>query len=275
MEQERIAKKNEKQIVQSVISDIAIDISNLRKSFNEKYFVLDGVNLKILRGEITVIIGFSGAGKSVLLKLILGLLKPTSGSIKVLNQEMTGMNEEQLLRLRQHYGMLFQDSALFDDLSALDNVQFPLREHRRDLTKLQMLEIARSRLSDAGLEEIHFQKLPSELSGGMRKRVGLARALALDPEILIYDEPTTGLDPILKETVDNLIVHTEGLKKGITSIIVSHDLYGAFHIADHVAMIDAGKVLLYGTPADFLSSDIELVKRFVSKGIHGEKLQIN
>ena len=251
--------------------NVAVDISNLRKSFNGKYFVLDGVNLKILKGEITVIIGFSGAGKSVLLKLILGLIKPTSGSIKVLGQEMTAMNEAELLKLRRHYGVLFQEAALFDDISALDNVMFPLREHRHDLKKVKMLEIASARLSDAGLDEIDFQKLPSEMSGGMRKRVGLARALALDPEILIYDEPTTGLDPVLKETVDNLIVHTEGLKKGTTSIIVSHDLYGAFQIADHVAMLDAGRIILYGTPADFLKSNIELVKKFVSKGIHSEK----
>lgn len=248
--------------------EFAIEISDLRKSFDGKDFVLNGIDLKIPRGQITVIIGFSGTGKSVLLKHILGLLKPTSGSIKVMGQEVTAMNTEELTHLRQRYGMLFQYAALFDDMTAIENVSFPIKEHRRLLSKEQIIEKARSRLKDAGLDEKHFEKLPSEMSGGMRKRVGLARALALDPEILIYDEPTTGLDPVLTEMVDNLIVSTHNLKKGTTSIVVSHDLYAAFRIADHVAMLDAGRVLLFGTPEDFLKSDIELVKRFVSKGVH-------
>ncbi len=246
----------------------AVDISNLRKTFNGKDFVLDGVNLKIPLGQITAIIGFSGAGKSVLLKLILGLLKPTSGSIKVLGQEITQMNENQIQKLRQHFGILFQNSALFDDMSALENVIFPLAEHRLDLTEAQMRDIAKKKLREAGLDEMHDQKLPEEMSGGMRKRVGLARALALDPEILIYDEPTTSLDPVLTEMVDDLIVSTENLKKGTTSIVVSHDLYGAFKMASSVAMLDSGKVLLYGKPEDFLKSDIALVREFVSKGLH-------
>lgn len=251
-----------------VASDVAIDITDLRKTFDGNDFVLNGMTLRIPRGQITVIIGFSGTGKSVLLKHILGLLKPTSGSIKVLGEEITSMNADQLTKLRQRYGMLFQYAALFDDLSALENVIFPLREHRRDLTRSQLVETARARLKDAGLDEKHYEKQPSEMSGGMRKRVGLARALALDPEILIYDEPTTGLDPVLTEMVDNLIVNTHNLKRGTTSIVVSHDLHAAFRIADHVAMLDAGRVLLYGEPEEFLKSDIELVKRFVAKGVH-------
>jgi phospholipid/cholesterol/gamma-HCH transport system ATP-binding protein len=246
----------------------AVECTGIRKSFDGKEFVLNGIDLKIPTGQITMVIGFSGTGKSVLLKHLLGLLKPTEGSIKVLGEEITTMNDRQLTTLRQNYGMLFQYAALFDDMSALENVIFPLREHRRDLSHEQMIEIARARLKDAGLEDKHYLKLPSEMSGGMRKRVGLARALALDPAILIYDEPTTGLDPVLTEMVDNLIVSTHNLKKGTTSIVVSHDLYAAFRIGDHIAMLDSGKVLLYGTPDDFLQSDIELVKRFVSKGVH-------
>ena len=255
-------------LAENLNAEFAVEISDLRMSFNDKDFVLDGVNLKIPPGEITVIIGFSGTGKSVLLKLILGLLKPTSGSIKVFGEEITQMNDDQLLELRQHYGMLFQDSALFDDMTALENVVFPLLEHRHKLTEAQMIETARARLKDAGLDEVHYEKLPSDMSGGMRKRVALARALVLDPEILIYDEPTTSLDPVLTEMVDELIVKTEGLKKGTTSLIVSHDLYGAFHMASHVAMLDSGKVLLYGTPEDFMNSKIELVKKFVTQGLH-------
>lgn len=248
--------------------ECAIEVSDVRKTFDGKDYVLNGMDLKIPKGEITIIIGFSGTGKSVLLKHILGLLKPSSGSIKVMGQEITTMSTEQLTKLRQKYGMLFQYAALFDDMTALENVIFPLREHRREFSKAHMTEVARQKLRDAGLDEKHYNKLPSEMSGGMRKRVGLARALALDPEILIYDEPTTGLDPVLTEMVDNLIASTHNLKKGTTSIVVSHDLYAAFRIADNVAMLDAGRVLLFGTPEDFLHSDIELVKRFVSKGVH-------
>ena len=246
----------------------AIEIKDLRKSFDGKDFVLNGVNLSIPKGKITVLIGYSGTGKSVLLKHILGLLKPSSGEIKILGREITTMAEAELTLLRRHYGMLFQYAALFDDMTAIENVCFPLREHRRDLGKDDRIQIARARLKDSGLDEKHYQKLPSELSGGMRKRVGLARALALDPEILIYDEPTTGLDPILTEMVDNLIVSTHGLKKGTTSVVVSHDLFAAFRIGDYMAMLDSGRVLLFGTPDDFLKSEIDLVKRFVEKGVH-------
>lgn len=250
--------------------EYTIEIDDVKKSFDGKEFVLNGIDLKIPKGKITVIIGYSGTGKSVLLKHILGLLKPSSGSIKVFGQEITGLDLGQLTKLRQKYGMLFQYAALFDDMTAIENVVFPLKEHRSELSKTQMREIARTRLKESGLDEKHFNKLPAEMSGGMRKRVGLARALALDPEILIYDEPTTGLDPVLTEMVDNLIVSTHNLRKGTTSIVVSHDLFAAFRIADNVAMLDSGKVLLNGTPEDFLHSDIDLVKRFVAKGVRKE-----
>ncbi|RYZ76932.1 MAG: ATP-binding cassette domain-containing protein [Proteobacteria bacterium] len=248
----------------------AIELKDVKKSFDGKEFVLNGIDLQIPKGKITVIIGYSGTGKSVLLKHILGLLQPTTGSIKVSGKEITEMSEDELTGLRQHYGMLFQYAALFDDMNAIGNVMFPLKEHRRKMPKAEMLQVAKDRLRDAGMDPKHFNKLPAEMSGGMRKRVGLARALALDPEILIYDEPTTGLDPVLTEMVDNLIVSTHNLRKGSTSIVVSHDLYAAFRIADHVAMLDSGRVLLHGTPEDFLNSEIDLVKRFVAKGVRKE-----
>jgi phospholipid/cholesterol/gamma-HCH transport system ATP-binding protein len=237
-------------------------------SFNGQDFVLDDISLQIPSGQITVIIGFSGAGKTVLLKLILGLFQPISGSIKVLGQEITTMNPAQLLELRQHYGMLFQDSALFDDMNVLENVVFPLLEHRSRWTEIEMIAFAKERLKEAGLEEKDFGKLPATLSGGMRKRVALARALALDPEILIYDEPTSSLDPVLTEMVDQLIVKTEDLKKGTTSLVVSHDLFGAFKMATHIVMLDAGKVLLYGTPDEFQNSKLETVQKFLDQGLH-------
>jgi phospholipid/cholesterol/gamma-HCH transport system ATP-binding protein len=248
--------------------EVAVDIKNLRKTFDGKEFVVNGMDLQIPKGKLTVIIGFSGTGKSVLLKHILGLLKPTSGTVSVLGQDLTKMNDQQLTNLRKRYGMLFQYAALFDDMTALENVVFPLKEHKPELGREKMVEIARTKLGQSGLDEKHFQKLPSELSGGMRKRVGLARALALNPEIMIYDEPTTGLDPVLTEMVDDLIVSTHNLNKGTTSIVVSHDLYAAFRIADFVAMLNNGKVLLTGTPQDFMNTDIELVKKFVDKGVH-------
>lgn len=246
----------------------AIEVTDLKRTFDGKDYVINGMNLKIPKGKITVIIGYSGTGKSVLLKHILGLFKPTSGSIKVLGEEITGLGPEELAKLRHKYGMLFQYAALFDDMTAIENVMFPLREHRRELSREQMIDIARERLKESGLDEKHFTKLPSELSGGMRKRVGLARALALGPEILVYDEPTTGLDPILTEMVDNLIFSTHNLKKGTTSVVVSHDLHAALRIGDYLAMLNNGQVLLFGTPQDFLNTDIDLVKRFVSKGVH-------
>jgi phospholipid/cholesterol/gamma-HCH transport system ATP-binding protein len=245
-----------------------IEVIDLKKSFNGADFVLNGLNLEVPRGKITVIIGFSGTGKSVLLKHILGLIKPTSGIIKILGRDITKMSDEEALKMRMKFGVLFQYAALFDDMTVLQNVLFPLKEHRRDLSMSQMKQIAFDKLKQVDLEEKHYNKLPSEISGGMRKRCGLARALALDPDILVYDEPTTGLDPILTEMVDNLILNTHNRNKGSSSLVVSHDLYAAFRIGDYVAMLDSGKVLLHGPPKVFFETEIPLVKKFVDKGVH-------
>lgn len=247
--------------------EAAIKLTDVKKSFDGKEFILKGLDLEVPKGSLTAIIGFSGTGKSVMLKHILGLYRPTSGKIEVLGQDLNELDNEQLTKFRCKYGVLFQSAALFDDMTVLENVCFPLIEHRRELSHNQVISIAEEKLASVGLDKKHFGKLPSQISGGMQKRTGLARALALDPEILIYDEPTTGLDPILTEMVDNLILETHRQHKGTTSVMVSHDLYAAFRIADNVAMLDAGRVLLYGTPEDFYKSDIELVKRFVSKGM--------
>jgi phospholipid/cholesterol/gamma-HCH transport system ATP-binding protein len=225
------------------------------------------MNLSIPKGSLTAIIGFSGTGKSVMLKHILGLYRPTSGKIEVLGRDITKMTDDELTTFRQKFGVLFQGAALFDDMTVLENVCFPLFEHRREMPEAKVIEIASTKLRQVGLEEKHFNKLPSQISGGMQKRTGLARALALDPEIIFYDEPTTGLDPILTEMVDNLILETHQHRKGMTSIMVSHDLDAAFRIADYVAMLNAGQVLLFGTPEDFFNTEIELVKRFVAKGM--------
>lgn len=246
----------------------AIELTHVKKSFDGgNDFVLKGIDLAIPRGSLTAIIGFSGTGKSVLLKHILGLYQPTEGRIEVLGQDLSKMDNNNLTKFRCHFGVLFQSAALFDDMTVLENVCFPLLEHRRELRPKEVEQISERKLQMVGLDPKHYHKLPSQISGGMQKRTGLARALALDPEILIYDEPTTGLDPILTEMVDNLILETHKQHQGTTSVMVSHDLAAAFRIADFVVMLDAGKVLLSGTPDDFFNSDIELVKRFVNKGI--------
>ncbi|MGE0525763.1 MAG: ABC transporter ATP-binding protein [Bdellovibrionales bacterium] len=246
---------------------VAVRIENLRKSFDGgREFVLNGLTVEIPKGKITCIIGFSGTGKSVLLKHVLGLLRPTSGRIEVLGRDLWSMSMDELIHMRTRLGVLFQYSALFDDMTVMENVTFPLREHRPELRQTKWEEIAARKLGQVGIEAKHFQKLPSELSGGMRKRVGLARALALDPEILLYDEPTTGLDPILTEVVDDLILDTHKSHAGSTSIVVSHDLFAAFRISDYIVMLDKGSVLLAGNQETFHRSDNALVQKFLSKG---------
>lgn len=245
----------------------AIELRDVWKTFNQTDYIIRGLNLNIKKGSLTAIIGFSGTGKSVILKHMLGIHRASKGYVGVLGQDLGEMSPEESVKFRKHFGVLFQSAALFDDMTVLENVCFPLVEHRKDLSPSQVQEIAIHKLIQVGLESQHFEKLPSEISGGMQKRTGLARALALDPEILFYDEPTTGLDPILTEMVDDLILSTHKSRPGITSIMISHDLGAAFRIADYVAMLNGGQVLLYGTPEDFFNSEIELVKKFVNKGL--------
>lgn len=249
------------------MSELAIHIQDVWKTFDGKDYVLKGMTLEIPKGSLTAVIGFSGTGKSVLLKHLLGLYRPTKGEIEVLGHDLNQMDNNELTIFRRKFGVLFQSAALFDDMTVLENVCFPLIEHRPDLSEAKVVEIATEKLKSVSLDPKHYEKLPSQISGGMQKRTGLARALALDPEILFYDEPTTGLDPILTEMVDNLILETHKSREGITSVMVSHDLQAAFRIADYVAMLDAGKVLLFGPPSVFFETDIELVRRFVDKGM--------
>ncbi len=247
---------------------IAIKIQDLKKSFDGgKEFVLNGIDLEIPKNKITMIIGFSGTGKSVLMKHILGLMTPTSGHIDILGSDIKAMSPQQKAKFRQKMGVMFQYAALFDDMTALENACFPLKEHRKELSIKARTDIAIKKLQMSGLDAKHHGKLPGELSGGMRKRVALARAIALDPEILLYDEPTTGLDPILTEMVDDLIKSTHDKIVGATSVVISHDLHAAFRIGDFVIMLHEGKVLMKGTPDEFLKSDHPFVEKFVSKGV--------
>lgn len=254
--------------------DLAIEVKNLKKSFGAKTEVLRGVDLNVPRGKITVIIGFSGAGKSVLLKHFMGLLKPDSGVLKVLGEEISHLNEFELNEIRKRFGMLFQSAALFDDMTTIENVEFPIQEYFSRIGAAKIREKASEKLKIVGLGPEHFHKYPSELSGGMRKRVGLARAIALEPEIILYDEPTTGLDPIITEMVDNLILDTQQHRPNLTSVIISHDLPAAFRIGDYIALLDAGRIKLFGTPQEFLDSNDPFIQKFVHKakenGSHGK-----
>ena len=248
-----------------------VSLRNVKKSFDGGIeFVLNGINLDIPRGSLTGIIGYSGTGKSVMLRHILGLLQPTSGEVKVFGHNLAQISREQLTQIRCRIGVLFQHAALFDDVTVIGNVCFPIKEHRWDMKQDEIFELARKKLILSGIEEKHFTKLPAELSGGMKKRVGLARALALDPEVIIYDEPTTGLDPILVEMVDNLIIKTHENHKGSTAIIVSHDLMTTLKRNDFVIMLDKGKVLLSGPPETFFTSNDKLVRKFVEKGVRNK-----
>ncbi len=243
-----------------------IRVHNLRKTFNSGHsYVLDGIDISINRGSITAIIGFSGTGKSVLLRHILSLATPTSGDIEVFGRSLSAMSNQERIHTLCQFGVLFQNAALFDDMSLIENVMFPLKEHAKTLSLRQKLKKASSLLIHLGIDREHFRKLPGQLSGGQRKRGGLARALALDPSVLLYDEPTTGLDPILTDVVHELILNTHKASKHSTTVIVSHDMDAILHLADHCIMLHSGKVLLQGTPETFLNSKLPLVQRFLTK----------
>ena len=241
-----------------------IKIADLIKSFGADQ-VLKGVNLKIPDGRITVILGRSGAGKSVLLKHIIGLVKPDGGQIYVNGDEITGMNDRQLNRIRVHFGMLFQEGALFDSLSVWDNVAFPLVERER-LAQADIKGRVARRIEEVGLTGME-QKMPAQLSGGMKKRVGLARALVTDPKIVLFDEPTSGLDPITENSITDLILETHRTGK-ITYIIISHNIRFALAVADRVALLYEGKIYAEGTPTEFETSKDPLITGYVSGNIN-------
>ncbi|MBL7685773.1 MAG: ABC transporter ATP-binding protein [Deltaproteobacteria bacterium] len=236
-----------------------IQIKNLHKSFGPQK-VLNGVNLDIPQGQITVILGRSGEGKTVLLKHLMGLILADSGQVLVEGIDVNQLGEHALNEFRKRFGFLFQHAALFDSLNVYENVAFPLKEHTR-FSKNQIDQIVEEKLSLVGLKNIQH-KMPSQLSGGMRKRVGLARAIALSPQIILYDEPTTGLDPLMTDSVDQLILETQR-KLNITSVVISHDIEATFKIADKIAMLHEGRIIEEGNPEAFRKSSIPFVKRFL------------
>ena len=242
-----------------------IEIKSLHRSF-DGHKVLDGVNLTINTGETTVIIGRSGCGKSVLLKHIIGLLKPESGHVLINGKDVTKMDEKELSAMRMKFGMLFQGAALFDSLNVFENVAFSLIEHTTT-SRETMRERARECLSLVGLKDIEDKK-PAELSGGMRKRVGLARAIVRWPQIILYDEPTTGVDPIMGDAINDLIIELHNKLK-VTSIAVTHDMTSAYKIADRIAMLYNGKIIAVGTPEEIKGTKDPIVKQFITGASKG------
>jgi phospholipid/cholesterol/gamma-HCH transport system ATP-binding protein len=241
--------------------DAPVVITGLRKSF-DKQTVLDGIDLSVSAGETVAVLGRSGTGKSVLLKLMIGLQKPDSGSIRILGQEIAGLDMNALNEIRKKMGFLFQQSALYDSLSVEENVAFPLRRHST-LSETDRKQRVRELLASVGLER-DLEKMPSEISGGMQKRVALARAIALNPEVVLFDEPTTGLDPITASEIGKLIRDLQE-KHHITSVVVTHDMHAARKFSNRMVMLNEGKIRAQGTFEDLEHSQDEFVIEYLKE----------
>ncbi len=243
-----------------MVSPPAITISNLTKSFGNQE-VLRNVSFEVPRGQTYCIIGGSGQGKSVLLKHVMRLLVPDSGDIRIDGESIVGLSGASLDDIRKKMGMVFQESALFDSMTCLENVAFGLTMHRRDLSAVEIERIAREKIRLVGLNRVE-KKYPSEISGGMKKRVGIARAIALEPEILLYDEPTTGLDPVLATSIDELILKMKA-ELHVTSLVITHDMNSAFRIADRILFLYQGKIHFSGTPLEVRETPDPVLGQFV------------
>ena len=235
-----------------------IKIINVTKIFGKKV-ALKNINLEIADGETLAIIGGSGSGKSTLLRLMIGLIKPTSGEIWIGNDEISKLDEKEMMRVRLRMGMVFQYSALFDSMTVGENVAFGLIEHT-NFSQEKIQSIVREKLLQVGLEGVE-NRMPNELSGGMKKRVSLARAIAFGPEIIFYDEPSSGLDPIMTNKIDELIIETQRALK-VTSIVVTHDMVSACRIADKIAMVYNGELIAVDTPERFKKIQDDRIKQF-------------
>ena len=245
-----------------------IRLTNVNKVYDGKYALRD-INLTIKKGETLAVIGGSGSGKSTLLQLLVGLIRPDSGEIYIGGQEITHLSEKEMDKVRLNMGMVFQYSALFDSMTVGENVAFGLREHRK-LPEAKIQRIIKEKLDLVGLHGVE-KKLPSELSGGMKKRVGLARAIAFEPDIIFYDEPSSGLDPITTAKIDELIVDMQK-KLGVTSVVVTHDMASACRIADRIAMVYEGDLIAVDTVDRFQQIEDERVQAFF-KILHTEKTE--
>jgi phospholipid/cholesterol/gamma-HCH transport system ATP-binding protein len=238
----------------------AISVVDLHKSFGDQR-VLNGISLSVSRGETLAVLGRSGTGKSVLLRIVIGLQKPDSGAVRIHGQDIEGLDLDRLSTIRKKIGFLFQHAALYDSLTVEQNVMFPIQHHRKEMTKSMQRDRVRQLLAEVGMEG-HLEKMPSDISGGMQKRVGLARALALAPDILLLDEPTAGLDPISSSEIDDLILKLQ-TEHHMASIVVTHDLHSAKTIAGRLALIDKGCVVIEGTFEELQNSEVEFVRKFL------------
>jgi len=238
----------------------AVAVADLHKSFNAQK-VLNGVTLAVERGKTLAVLGRSGTGKSVLLRLIIGLAKPDSGSVRILGDDIAGLAMDEMGEIRKKMGFLFQHAALYDSLTVAENVAFPLEHHRGDMSRAEQNDKVMQLLGEVGMQDAR-DKMPSDISGGMQKRVGLARALALDPQILLLDEPTAGLDPISSGEINELVLKLQR-EHQMASIVVTHDLHSAKTIADRLAILDKGNVVIEGTYEELQQSDIEFVQEFL------------
>jgi phospholipid/cholesterol/gamma-HCH transport system ATP-binding protein len=251
------------------VHDNHIVVQSVTKQFGD-FAALTDVNMIVRRRQVAVIIGGSGAGKTTLLRLLIGLEKPTVGSILIDGVDIAPLGETAMNEVRRKFGMVFQYAALLDSLDVLDNVAFPLREHTK-LKERDIRDRVLEKLRILGLEGTE-KRYPSQLSGGMRKRVALARALMLEPQIIVYDEPTSGLDPLTSRMVDDLIVETRE-RFGVTSVVISHDMASALRIADYVFLLAKGRLVGDGTPADLVTGKVQLARDFLeASGIAAEKL---
>jgi phospholipid/cholesterol/gamma-HCH transport system ATP-binding protein len=238
----------------------AVAVEGLHKSFGSQK-VLNGVTLIVKRSETLAVLGRSGTGKSVLLRLIIGLQKPDSGSVHIQGKEITGLDLDQLGEVRKKMGFLFQHAALYDSLTVAQNVAFPLEHHKKEMSESEKNDRVKELLTEVGMEG-NLEKMPSDLSGGMQKRVGLARALALEPDILLLDEPTAGLDPISSGEIDDLVLKLQE-EHQMASIVVTHDLHSAKTIADRLALLNEGNVVIEGSFGELQKSDDEFVREFL------------
>src|SRR6202051_5215836 len=238
----------------------SVAVERLQKTFAE-HRVLNGVSLSLSRGETLAVLGRSGTGKSVLLRIIIGLQRPDSGSVRIHGQDIAGMALDQLGEIRMKMGFLFQHAALYDSLTVEQNVPFPLQHHNKEMSKSERADRVKKLLAEVGMEG-DLEKMPSDISGGMQKRVGLARALALEPDILLLDEPTAGLDPISAAEIDDLVLKLQQ-EHHMASIVVTHDLHSAKTIADRLALLNEGRVVIEGNFEELQKSEVEFVREFL------------
>jgi len=253
------------------VSDGIIVIKNLTRQFGKKV-VLDSISLAIEKGKTTVVIGPSGCGKTVLIKHFIGLLRPTSGEVYFKDQRIDNLSDRELNRIRTHFGFLFQGGALFDSLTVAENIMFPIKQHHKITNWHEVQDVVKTKLTMVGLDG-YQNYYPANLSGGQRKRVALARAIAMNPEVILYDEPTTGLDPIRADVINELILKLQR-ELGETTVVVTHDMKSAYKIADRIVMLHNGKIIADGDPDHIRNHPHPIVQQFINGQISPDDLAV-